>query len=115
LQDQQVGAVEVVDLALHRVRNRPFGGSMTLLRLDVEALTIQARREVLRALAGIEAGAVEICDRNAPALGFQRRARHARQMSVEGLRLGMSQDDMGLHRAFPLGSGKRSIRPCPQG
>jgi hypothetical protein len=47
LQDQEVGAVEVLDLALHRIRNRRFGGGVALLPLHVEALRVQALPIVL--------------------------------------------------------------------
>jgi hypothetical protein len=101
LQDQQVGAVEPADLGGDDLGHRPALRGVTLLGLHVEPLRLLSLDIVIGPLAGIEAHAVEIGQRNAPALGLERAPRHLRQMRVERLALGMGQNDMRLHGGSP--------------
>ena len=71
---------------------------MALLGLDIEPAGLLSFDVMLGPLAGIEAHAVEIGDRDAPALRLQRAPRDLSQIGVVRLGLGMGQNDMSLHR-----------------
>jgi len=110
LQDQQIRVIEPADLGGHGLRDRAALRGVTLLGLHVEPLRLLPCDIVFRPLAGIEAHAVEIGERNAPALRLERMPRDLRQMGVERLRLRVGQDDVRLH----CGSSSLSSIPLSQ-
>ncbi len=73
LQDEQVGAVQTVQLVRHHFRQTAGFGRVPLLDLRVEAGGIGPIAKMPRTLAGIEADRVEVGDGDAPACGFERR------------------------------------------
>jgi len=97
LQDQQVRLVEQGEFVGHDPGQGAGVGRMALLRLHVEAGRVLPVCEVLGALARIESHRVEVGHGHAPACVPERGRSRTDEMGVEGLRLGMGEDEVRAH------------------
>lgn len=70
---------------------------MPLLGLHVEPVGADPLLEMPGMLAGVGTHGVQVGGGNRPALGLKRRRSFADEMGVEGLRLRVRKNEMGMH------------------
>src|SRR5690606_33988351 len=96
-------------------RHAPVLAGVALFGLGVEAQRITAIDEVFGAFAGIEPHRVEVARRHRPSQPLERLAGPRGEMGVERSRLGMSENNVSLHRkSGPLLISRFGTETCAE-
>jgi hypothetical protein len=109
LEEQEVGALELVDLGPDLGAGGALLPGVALFRLGAEPVRILHVREVFRTLDRIETQGVEVGNLDSVAGIFQGFDRHVLELCVEGLGLGMGEHDQRPH--YPVLPHRMSRAP----
>ena len=116
LQDDEIGFVQPREFVGHRPRQGSPRAGVALFGLNVETIGRDAIGKVRGNLKRIEPHRVQIGGRGRPARAFERGRPQPDEMRVEGLGLGMGENEMGAHEGLvwrwaTLSAHRRAVTP----